>query len=153
MNTFAIEYSSLVIICMFSIALVTVVLTNMCKGKELKLKIEFEHRARFFNCKNALNDAIFFLSFCYGSLLSHTAHCRASGPFLHAFGIPRLLLDGTDKFTAHFCQTQAAFLDARGPKKASEGVRSASEYGTLLVFRQFVNYLASLLSLAVRIKG
>ena len=54
MNTFAIEYSSLVIICMFSIALVTVVLTNMCKGKELKLKIEFEHRARFFDCKNAL---------------------------------------------------------------------------------------------------
>ena len=34
-----------------------------------------------------------------------------------------------DKFTAHLCQTQAAFLDARGPKTASEGARSASEYG------------------------
>ena len=50
-----------------------------------------------------------------------------------------------DKFTAHFCQTQAAFLDAKGPKMASERARSPSEYGTLFTIINFLRFSLYLL--------
>ena len=89
-------------------------------------------------------------------LLPYTDPLLAPSDAPFAFLGCAILLDGQKNWLnrqIHCALLPDSFHDARGPKMASEGVKSASEYGTLLVFRQFVNYLASLLSLAVRIKG